>query len=82
VNFAKLCRVATRSGSSWLTTTRFCTKALLRCSPASTPSPPSVRSSRIARACSGTDNELRRWPRPRAGVRSGPEREGRSDRGS
>ena len=49
VNFAKLCRVATRSGSSWLTTTRFCTKALLRCSPASTPSPPSVRSSRIAR---------------------------------
>jgi len=38
---------------------------------------------RVARAyCSGTGNELRRWPRPRAGVCSGREREGRSDRGS
>jgi hypothetical protein len=38
---------------------------------------------RVARAhCNGAGAELRRWPRPRAGVRSGPEREGRSDRGS
>ena len=38
---------------------------------------------RVARAHrSGTGNELRRWSRPHAGVRLGPEREGRSDRGS